>query len=540
MKKHNILKVVLLSILVVALLTWILPSANFSSELVVGTRAQLGIFDIMSYFVEIFRYFPYVLVVVLAIGMFYGVAYKIPSYRALLDKIANGFKGKEFIFLSVIMVLISLIVSVTGLNFGILFVFPFVISVVLLMGYNKLVAASVTVGSTVVGMLGTTLGTNVTYYINYILGTDVYSEILTKVILLVVGLIVLIYNVLSYAKKVKNDTDKVVELVPGAIANEKKVVKEEKVEAKVDSKDTKKAKTTKTTKAKKETKSTKTTKSTKSSKTTKKTSTKTRANDLKSIFVKKVSNDSVKTKKVRTWPFIIIFDLVVIILGVSTFDWMGILKVDWFNTALTAVQEFTIFDFPIFAKILGNVGEFGAWTLNYEVPTLIVLATCFLAFIYGVKFNDFLDGIEDGIKRAMKPAIYMFMVYLVLIIVTYNPFQLNITKFFMELTNDLNVITMTIIAMISSIFNVECVYTAQSTLPYVTSIVTDSTLYPLLSVIFQAVYGLTMLVAPTSVILIGTLTYLDVSYTQWLKHIWKLFLELLVILVVVFFILFLI
>ena len=219
---------------------------------------------------------------------------------------------------------------------------------------------------------------------------------------------------------------------------------------------------------------------------------------------------------------------------------MGILKVDWFNTALTAVQEFTIFDFPIFAKILGNVGEFGAWTLNYEVPTLIVLATCFLAFIYGVKFNDFLDGIEDGIKRAMKPAIYMFMVYLVLIIVTYNPFQLNITKFFMELTNDLNVITMTIIAMISSIFNVECVYTAQSTLPYVTSIVTDSTLYPLLSVIFQAVYGLTMLVAPTSVILIGTLTYLDVSYTQWLKHIWKLFLELLVILVVVFFILFLI
>ena len=540
MKKHNILKVVLLSILVVALLTWILPSASFNSELVIGTRAQLGIFDIMSYFVEIFRYFPYVIVVVLTIGMFYGVAYKIPSYRALLDKIVEKFKNKEAILLSAMMIIITLIVSVTGLNFAILFVFPFVISIVLLMGYNKLVAASVTVGSTIVGMLGTTLGVNTTSYINYILSTDVYNEMVAKIVLLVIGLVLLIYNVLNYAKKIKNDTDKVVELVPNSIVKEKVVVKEEKIETKVDAKKAKTTKQTKSSKETKNTKSTKSSKSTKTSKTTKKTSTKTRANDLKSVFVKKVSDNGDKQKKIMIWPFVIIFDLVVILLGVSTFNWTDVLNVDWFTTALTAVEEFTIFDFPIFAKILGNVGEFGLWSLNYEIPTLIVLATCFMAFIYGIKFDDFLSGIQDGIKKAMKPGVYMFMIYLVLIIVTYNPFQLNFTKFLMELTNDLNVITMTIIAMIASVFNIECVYTAQSTLPYVTSIVTDSTLYPLLSVIFQAVYGLTMLVAPTSVILLGTLTYLDVSYTQWLKHIWKLFLELLLVLVVVFLILFLI
>lgn len=543
MKKHNILKVILCVVLLVTLCTWIFPTISYSSGLVEETtRAQLGIFDFFAYVVEIFRYFPYIILMTLVIGMFYGVAYRIPAYRVLLDKIVSGFKGKEKIFLAVIMALIAIIVSVSGLSFGMLFVFPFVISIVLLMGYNKLVAASVTVGSVAVGLLGTTLGSSTTYYINAILSTDVFSEIITKVVLLVIGLVLLIFNVLRYAGKTKNNTDKVVEFVPfvGASAKteEKKVVKEEVEKEEKSDKNKKSAskkkedsKTTSKAKAKeKDTKSKKTT-----SKSTKKT-TKTKAYDLKSVETKVVKSK----KKVSVWPFVVVFDLVLILSAISVFDWVGVFEVDWFTTALTAVQEFTIADFPIFAKLLGNVGEFGAWTLNYEMPTLIFLATCFLAFIYGLKFDEFLDAIIDGMRRSMKPAIYMFLTYLVLIIVTYNPFQLHFTKFLINLTNDLNVITMTVIAMLASIFNVESVYVAQSTLPYVTSVITDSTLYPLIGVIFQSVYGLMMLVAPTSVILLGTLTYLDISYTQWLKHIWKLFLQLLLVLVIVFLILFLI
>lgn len=544
MKKHNILKVILCVVLVVALCTWIFPTISYDSGLVEETtRTQLGIFDLAAYIVEIFRYFPNIIIMTLVIGMFYGVAYKIPAYRELLDKIASGFKGKEKVFLAVIMALIAVIVSVSGLSFGMLFVFPFVISVVLLMGYNKLVAASVTVGSTAIGLLGTTLGSSTTNYLNYILSTDVFSEMITKVVLLVIGLVLLIYNVLHYASKTKNNTDKVVELVPNASAseekNKKKIVKEEVKNVE------KKSSKTKTTSSKKKVdavsksdskKNEKTSKANKNTKSTKKT-TKTKAYDLKS----KVETKVVKPKKkAHVWPFVVVFDLVLVILAVSTFDWAGIFEIDWFSKALTAVKEFTIFDFPIFAKVLGNVEAFGNWSLYYEMPMLIFLATCFLAFIYGLKFDDFLDGIVDGVKKAIRPAIYMALTYLVLFIVTYNPFQLHFTKFLVNLTDGLNVITMTIVVMISSIFNIENMYVAQSTLPYVTSVITDSTLYPLLGVIFQSVYGLMMLVAPTSVILLGTLTYLDVSYTQWIKHIWKLFLQLLLVLVVVFLILLLI
>lgn len=540
MKKHNILKVILCSVMVVALCTWIFPTISYNSSLIEETtRSQVGIFDFFAYIVEVFRYFPYIILMTLAIGMFYGVAYKIPAYRELLDKIASGFKGKEKIFLATVMALIAIIVSVTGLSFGMLFVFPFIISVVLLMGYNKLVAASVTVGSVVVGLLGTTLGSSSTYYINAVLSTDVFSEIITKIILLVLGLVLLIFNVLLYAGKTKNNTDKVVNFVPDSSKSEtkedKKIVKEEKIKADSKKKVTKKKEDVKATSKEKASKTTKSTK-TKSKSTKKETKTK-----AYSLWSKKDDTVVVKPKKkANVWPFAIVFDLVLIILAISTFDWVGVAKVNWFTTALSAVQEYTIADFPIFAKLLGTVNEFGGWTLNYEMPALIMLATGFLAFIYGVKFDDFLDGITEGVKKAIKPAIYMFITYLVLIIVTYHPFQLHFTKFLVNLTDGLNVITMTVVAMLASIFNIESIYVAQSTLPYVTSVITDATLYPLLSVIFQAVYGLMMLVAPTSVILLGTLTYLDVSYTQWIKHIWKLFLQLLLVLVIVFLILFLI
>lgn len=534
MKKHNILKVILCSIVVVVLCTWIFPKIDFQYSLVEAERSQLGIFDIALYTSQVlFPYFAYVLFYVLAVGIFYGVAHKIPAYRQLLDKIVVGFRGKEKIFLAVVMTLVAVIVSVTGLSLGMLFVFPFIISVVLLMGYNKLVAASVTVGSTAVGLIGVTLGSSATYYLNYFLGTDVFNEIITKVLLLVIGLVLLIYNVILYASKTKNGIDKVVELVPDTkdekVKETKKTVKEEvKVEKKTV---TKKKEDSKVKENKKESKGI-------GSKKTAKKSSKTKAYDLWT----KVDEEIVvkPTKKANIWPLVIIFDLVLVILGISSFDWSGVANVNWFTEALSAVNDYKIADFPIFAKLLGNVNAFGSWSTSVEMPMLLVLASGLLAFVYGVKFDDFLEGVIEGVKKALKPAIYMFITYLVVIIALNNPFQLHFAKFFLGLSDGLNVITMTVVAMISSVFNIEISYVAQSTLPYVTSIVTDSSLYPLISIIFQSVYGLMMLVAPTSVILLGTLTYLDISYTQWLKYIWKLFLQLLLVLVVIFLILFLI
>ncbi len=542
MKKHNVLKVILLSILVVVLCTWIFPTASYQSGLEIGERNQAGIFDLFAYITPLLNYFSYVLLVVLATGIFYGVSYKIPAYRGLLDKIVKKFEGKESLFLAITMILIAIIVSVSGFSFGILFIYPLIISLILLMGYNKLVAASVTVGSTMIGILGTTLGTNTTYYIGAILGIDTFSEIQTKIVLLILGLILLVYNVLLYAKKTKNKVDKVSELVPISSQSAKKeteVITIEKVEDKQEKKPVKKKEEKKKTPKKEEKESKKTTKKT----TDEKKSKKTKAYDLVEEEVVKVKPK--QKKKIFTWPYIFIFDVLFLILVLSMFDW-SIFGIDWFDKALTAINDFQIAGFPIFEKLLASnsalkaLNPLGQWSLSFEIPTMIVIATCLLAFVYGLKMDDFLDGVISGIKKALKPAIYMTLMNLVLLIVTWHPFQLNITKFFLELTDGFNVITMAIVAALASILNMDIFYVAQSTLPYVTSVITDSELYPILGVIFQSVYGLTMLIAPTSLLLIGTLTYLDVSYGQWLKHIWKLFLQLLVVLTIVLLIIFLI
>ena len=102
MKKHNILKVVLIALLTVVVLTWIFPTATFSTTLTVGERAQMGIFDIFNYFGQSFQYFYQILVYALIVGGFYGVLSKTEAYRKLLDKIVDAFKGREWLFISIV------------------------------------------------------------------------------------------------------------------------------------------------------------------------------------------------------------------------------------------------------------------------------------------------------------------------------------------------------------------------------------------------------------------------------------------------------
>ena len=226
MKKHNILKIVLLAILVVFLCTWIFPLTYYSYGLVEDAREQLGLFDLFSYPLVAFNYFSHIFLYVLVVGMFYGVLSKIPAYRMVLEKITKGFKGKEWIFLVLTIVILALISSCCGFSFGLILLFPMLISLILMMGYNKLVAASVTVGSVMAGIIGTTFANDNFIYTNQVLGTTYASELLFKFIILGLAVGLLIFHVLRYAKKTKNEEKtELEELIPEQVT----VVKGKKV-----------------------------------------------------------------------------------------------------------------------------------------------------------------------------------------------------------------------------------------------------------------------------------------------------------------------
>ena len=524
MKKHNTLKVVLITLCAFLVCSWIFTSAYYSGGYVDQGRVQMGLFDIFSYPTTALSYFGYISLYVLAMGMFYGVLNKISAYRVLIDKLAKAFKGKEKLAVAIIASVLAVITSFAGIQLALLIVFPFVISLVLVMGYDKIVAALTTVGGVLIGYMGTTFAYSNTNVLVSTLGIKVTAGIAYKIIILVLGLALLIFNIFMYINK----------------------------------------------------------------KMPKKTKENTKDID---VYVPSVVNAK-ESKGAKIWPLVLVLDLFLIISVMAFIPWSAVFNITMFDDVTTAITGFTVpvyvallvllliinlvlfgkkqnkhayiidaavviltlvlligrflvkaasfkaitkglnVDFAIFGKFLGSVNSFGNWSLT-EISLLAILSALLLAVIYKVKLDDVFDGVVEGIKRAIMPAAFVLLVYFGLVIVTYHPFQLPIYKAVFGLTKGFNVFTSTIVAMLATLFNSDPLYVFNSVIPYLISLVTKTEVYPVIWILYQSVSGLTMLVAPTSLILVVTLYYLDIPYGKWLKTIWKLVVEILVLLLIV-------
>lgn len=474
MKKHNTFKVVLITILVLMLLTWILPAAYYQNGYVDQGRVQMGLFDLFNYPITTISYFGFIAIYILVVGGLYGVLNKISAYRVFLDKLAATFKGGEKVVLSIIMVLLAVLTSVCGLQLGLIIFIPMLVSLILLMGFDKTTAALAIVGSLMIGIAGSTCGYANTNVIMSTLGLKMFSNIGAKIVILVAGMALLIMNTMLYIGRSKKTTGK---------------------------------KTTKSAAKKKDVVVSK---------------------DEESFVPEKVTG----RKKVTVWPLAVMFALVFVILVIAFISWSGAFEVKAFENVTKSALEFKLFGFPLFGKILGNVNAFGVWTVA-DMITVTVIVALLLSFIYKVKFDDMIDGFVKGVKRAALPALITVLIYTCLVIATYHPFQLVIYKSILELTQGFNVITGSLVAMIASVINVDPAYAFQAVLPYLASVI-NKTDYALAGAVFQAIYGVTMLVAPTSVILMGVLSYLKIPYGKWLKSIWKVACELLLVALFVF------
>lgn len=531
MKKNKIIKVVLVTVLVLMLFTWIFPAAYFSGEYTEQGRIQMGIFDLFNYPVTALSYFGHIALFLLIIGGFYGVLYKIPAYNSFLNKVSDKLKKNGKFVISLIAIINAILVSICGLQIGALVFFPMLVSIIILMGYDKMTAALTLIGSTVVGLAGTTLAYSNESIILSVLGVDFTYEMLTRVVVLLIGLVLLIFNIVIYIRKR--------ELV--LISSTKEVKKStSKAEVVKEVKDTKKTSVktsnTKTSSAKKSN----------SSKATVKKSSKSSRKDIKAavkeddvIVVKDQSDDSYLVPqngdKVNhsIWPFVVSFSILFVIMVLAFISWSTGFNNTAFTSATSSVLDFELFGFPLFGKLLGTVKEFGSWTI-VDLSVVMFFVLLFLTIVYKTKCSDICEGFMDGLKKALPLGVIVILAYTCLVITTYHPFQLVIYKSLLALSNKLDAFIGMIVGMIAGVFNVEPLYAYQSVLPYLASITDNTNLYPIIGALFQAAYGLSMLIAPTSVVLMCVLCYLDVPYTKWIKTIWKLLLELFVIFTVLF------
>lgn len=555
MKKHNTIKIVLGTILICVLLTWILPAATFSSEFTDQGRIQMGLFDLFNYPLTAISYFGYISFYMIVVGGFYGILYKIPAYRNMLDNMANCFKKHGIVFISIVMILFAVLTSICGLNLGLILFFPLIASIILLMGYDKIVVALTLVGSTMVGIIGSTFAYNNLSLLSSYLGGNFTDNVPLKFAILIACLFLLILNTILYIKR-KNIITKQAVIINEVVGNKDAESNSDNIVEKVE-KIEKPIKTTKST-SKSTSKKTTTTKSTDTKKSTAKSSNvskkKTKSTNKKStsksnnkaailddevIIAKNVDQKEeylvpkAVSSKTKSWPILLGFVILLIVMTLAFIPWTDVFNITAMEDAAEIVNGFQIFKFNLFAKLLGYYNPFGSWLIT-DMIFPMAFVVFLLVFIYGIKLNDVIDGFISGAKKALAPASITLLIYTILIINTYHPFQLTIYKAILGTGSSLNIVTSSITAFLSSLLNVESAYTFQASIPYLTSLVTNTDVYPIIWIIYQAMYGFTMIFAPTSVVLMSVLSYLGVSYKEWMKAIWKFLIELLVVLLIIF------
>ena len=487
MKKNNLFKILGIVLAGYVLLSWLVPIVVSIFGWKVEASYQIGLTKFGSTFIDAFAGFSNVIVFILLIGGLYAVMDATGAYKPAIEKLAEKFKGKEKLVLITIIVLMAIISSITGLELGLLILFPFIISLVLMMGYDKIIALVATFGATIVGMYGATYAGTLYGYLDGFMQTKPTDNILAKVILFVLALGLLIGFTLIYMKK--NN------MLPEKTA--KKTVKSE----------------TKKEKVKKE--------------------------KVKKEKVKKADKkEKTEEKEKKVWPVLLVLGLLFLVLILGTTAWGNIFSSNWFATAHdTIMNKWKIGGFKVVEKLFGGLDAFGTWTsstryVSYSIMILFAVAT--LAIVYKVKLKDAFDAFVKGIKEYVVPALLALIAYSIFVFTIYYPVLGVITTWITGLTDSFNIVTSGLHAIISSVFYPDFSYYGYYIVYTFVQTIKDTSLYSLIGLVFTNLYALVMLVAPTSVLLLTSLSISEVKYTEWLKFIWKYALCLLVVSFIVF------
>ena len=463
MKKHNLFKILAIMILVFVVLSWIVPTGNLSGDKIQKaeelTRVGLwNVFNLFTVSASSFMVYPFYLI---SVGVFYLVLNKTNVYQRIVTNFAKMLKKKSKLFLAIIISLFAIISSVTNLGLMLFLLVPFFVSVILKMGYDKYVALASTIGATFVGIVGSTYGYYVSKIINSVLNLGFTSNIIAKVILLVVATALLIVYEFSYIKNLEKPTSK------------KEEIKEETVD--------------------------------------------------------ELLIETDKKSKKKAWPMILVMVLVLALTFLSAIAWSaayGFEVFTKFHESLSISSETTI-NIGYYAQY--GIKELGGWDYT-DLSIVLILASLLIGLMYKVKFSDILDSFKESGKNFAKASLLIIVAYTLFVLNYYIPVFTTVISWFGD---TFNIVTSSIVAILSSVINIDMMYVAQGTLATVSGVFNDTALNPTLAVLYQAMYGLTSFFAPTSILLITGLCYLNISYKEWMKHIWKFLLELLVVILIV-------
>ena len=228
--KYSLLKVLGITFLVFAVLSWIIPAGSYNgSTFTAGETDPVGLYGLFISPLYSFGIFVQYIVVFLAIGGLYGLMNKTGVYSKLVEGISHKFENKKVLFLIITMISFILLSSLVGSQVALFVFVPLFIAILMTLGYDKITSLAATVGSILVGVIGSTYGTGVVF--KSFLNMDANSGILYKGVFLVLVSALYIFFILNKNKLLKKEV--VVEEKPKRGRKKKEEVVLEKKEDKV-------------------------------------------------------------------------------------------------------------------------------------------------------------------------------------------------------------------------------------------------------------------------------------------------------------------
>ena len=471
-KKFGFVAPILIILLLVVILSYFVEGRSGIGYIALG--------DLVIDYVQSFYYFFDTILFVFAVGGLYGALNKIPAYKKLLNNIVNKIEDKKKMFVIIITIFFVLLTSVGGFNLMALIFIPFVISIILLLGYDKLVALSATVVATFVGVIGGIFftfrdGTNqyATSFTTFdkIAGLDsIWANIIPKLLLLVVGTALLIVFILKH-------------------------IKEGNIEE-------------------------------------------LSSNDVFYVEAKTKNGKVIKEdySSVKVWPLVVFGSLLFVVLVLGFMPWnslFGITCFDKFHTWLTGLK---IGNYAVFTSLISkNVTALGRWG---DMGSYLMAIVCIFIFLLIMKcvsrvnFKELTKGFVYGVKKMVPVVMVMILAYTVLVAAYNNGFMETIATKAGESFND-NAFIASLITIFGTIINVDVFYIVAGIVSPVVKSLSDKADLNVFALLFQSFYGLIQICGPTSLLLIVGLSYLEVPYSKWLGYIWRFVLELLFIIFVV-------
>ena len=480
--KYELLKVLEISFLVFAILSWIIPTGTYSgSTYTQGTTNPIGLYGLFINPLYSFGIFVQYIVVFLAIGGLYGVLNNTGAYSKLIKNISKKFEKRKTLFLIITIVAFALLTSLVGSPVAVFVFVPLFVAILMTLGYDKITSLAATVGAIIVGVIGSTYGTAVVFKSFFEMNAN--NGIIYKAIFFVIVTALYTFFIVS---KSKNKSSAVK-------ANDEKQKRGKKKTAeiileKIDEK-------------------------------------------VKKVDIPLYEDSKEDDNRKSTIPLAIILVIFALLVFVGMFNWYYTFGIEWFDNIYNSIMTFEIGGVAIFEKIFGSLPQVGNFR-NYDLAAIILITAVLIGWIYGSKFNEFIDSFVKGAKEMLLPAIYVMfasIIFAVMINVTTGNISFTIVNFLLGLVKEFNVLIVSLVGLISSYFYNDFPYLINGI--YGVLATYDTVVYPVISLILNATYGLAMLILPVSVVLVAGLKYMNVSYKEWFKYIWKFLIQVFVIII---------